>query len=294
MNFVDDVLVMTRRKGGIVSKSRLFVLAALFNAMPLWPQSYQGGVRGKVTDVTAGAVDVAKVTLTAESTGVSRATLSNAAGEFVFNAVDPATYRITIEAAGFKRFERSGVIVNTQEFLTLDLRLEIGAVTESVNVTEEVPLLETSNASTGQVVDRQKLVDLPNLGRNPFMMAKIAPNVVQAGDPRFNRMQDQSGSSQISIAGGPVRGNNYLLDGVPITNSTNLAIIIPSLEAVQQVKVQSNTYDAEMGRTGGGTFNTFLRSGTNEWHGSAFGYLRQTNWLANNSFSNRAGQPIPD
>ena len=90
-----------------MSKSRLFVLAALFNAMPLWPQSYQGGVRGKVTDITAGAVDVAKVTLTAESTGVSRATLSNAAGEFVFNAVDPATYRITIEAAGFKRFERS-------------------------------------------------------------------------------------------------------------------------------------------------------------------------------------------
>ncbi len=285
---------MTRRKGGIVSKSRLFVLAALFNAMPLWPQSYQGGVRGKVTDVTAGAVDVAKVTLTAESTGISRATLTNAAGEFVFNAVDPATYRITIEAAGFKRFERSGVIVNTQEFLTLDLRLEIGAVTESVNVTEDVPLLETSNASTGQVVDRQKLVDLPNLGRNPFMMAKIAPNVVQAGDPRFNRMQDQSGSSQISIAGGPVRGNNYLLDGVPITNSTNLAIIIPTIESVQEVKIQANTYDAEMGRTGGGVFNTFLKSGSNEYHGSLFGYLRETDWQANTFFNNRSGIDRPN
>jgi len=234
------------------------------------------------------------VTLTAESTGVSRASLSNAAGEFVFNAVDPATYRITIEAAGFKRFERAGVIVNTQEFLTLDLRLEIGAVTESVNVTEDVPLLETSNASTGQVVDRQKLVDLPNLGRNPFMMAKIAPNVVQAGDPRFNRMQDQSGSSQISIAGGPVRGNNYLLDGVPITDFNNRAVIIPSIEAVQEMKLQANTYDAEMGRTGGGVFNAFLKSGSNAVHGSILGYTRQSEWLANNFFNNRAGIARPD
>src|SRR5258708_3953270 len=278
-------------------KLRLSVLAALLSAIqiaPLQSQSYQGGIRGKVSDATGGAIDVAKVTLISASTGVSSATLSNTAGEFVFNAIDPATYRITVEAPGFKRFERAGVIVNTQEFLTLDLKMEIGSVSESVNVTEEVPTLETSNASMGQVVDRQKLVDLPNLGRNPFMMAKIAPNVVQAGDPRFNRMQDQSGSSQISIAGGPVRGNNYLLDGVPITNSTNLAIIIPTIESVQEVKIQANTYDAEMGRTGGGVFNTFLKSGSNVYHGSLFGYLRETDWQANTFFNNRSGIDRPN
>jgi hypothetical protein len=280
-----------------VSKSKLLVLLALLCATrinPLWSQSYQGGVRGKVSDATGGAIDIARVTLTGQATGVTRATLSNAGGEFVFNAVDPATYRITIEAAGFKRFERAGVIVSTQEFLTLDLKLEIGAVTESVNVTEEVPLLETSNASMGQVVDRQKLVDLPNLGRNPFMMAKIAPNIVQAGDPRFNRMQDQSGSSQISIAGGPVRGNSYLLDGVPITASSNVAIIIPTIESVQEVKIQSNTYDAEMGSTGGGVFNTFLKSGSNDFHGSLFGYMRETDWQANTFFNNRGGIARPN
>jgi hypothetical protein len=161
-------------------------------------------------------------------------------------------------------------------------------------VTEEVPVIETANASAGQLIDRQKLIDLPNLGRNPFMMAKIAQNVVAVGNPRFNRMQDQSGSSQISLAGGPVRGNNYLLDGIPITDSVNRAVIIPSLEAVQEVKVQANTYDAEMGRTGGGMFNTFLKSGTNELHGSAFGYMRETSWLANNFFNNRAGRAIPE
>jgi hypothetical protein len=107
-------------------------------------------------------------------------------------------------------------------------------------------------------------------------------------------MEDQSGSSQISIAGGPVRGNNYLLDGIPITDAANRAIIIPTLEAVQEVKVQSNTYDAEMARTGGGMFNTFLKSGANEYHGSLFGTMRQTSWAANNFFNNAAGIPLPE
>ena len=144
------------------------------------------------------------------------------------------------------------------------------------------------------MLDRQQLVDLPNLGRNPFMMSKLAQNVTPVGDPHYNRMQDQSGSSQISIAGGPVRGNNYLLDGIPITDAANRAIIIPTLEAVEQVKVQSNTYDAEMARTGGGMFNTYLKSGANDWHGSLFGTLRQTSWAANNFFNNAAGIALPE
>src|ERR1035441_4927564 len=107
-------------------------------------------------------------------------------------------------------------------------------------------------------------------------------------------MEDQSGSSQISIAGGPVRGNNYLIDGIPITDSNNRAIIIPSLEAVQEVKVQANTYDAEMARTGGGMFNTLMKSGTNAFHGSLYGHLRRTDWDANSFFNNAAGIPITD
>ena len=262
-------------------------------AMPLSAQSYQGGLRGSIADSGGAVVGMAKVTLIDESTSVLRATVTNEAGEYVFNAVEPAIYTVRAESPSFKRFERKGVTVATQQFLTINVMLEIGSVSETVNVTEEVPLMETANASNGQVIDRQKIIDLPNLGRNPFMMVKIAPNVVQAGDPRFNRMQDQSGSSQISIAGGPVRGNNYLLDGVPITASSNVAVIIPTLEAVQEIKVQANTYDAEMGRTGGGVFNTYLKSGSNEVHGSLFGYTRQTEWLANSFFNNSAGLPRP-
>jgi hypothetical protein len=278
----------------MMKKLTLSTLLLLAASSILQAQSYQGGIRGRVIDPGGGVLAVAKVTLIDEATSVQRATISNEAGEFVFNSVDPATYTVMVESPGFKKFDRRGVIIATQAFVTLDLKLEIGDVTESVNVTEEVPLMETANASNGQVVDRQKLVDLPNLGRNPFMMAKIAANVVQSGDPRFNRMQDQSGSSAISIAGGPVRGNNYLLDGVPITDSTNRAVIIPTTESVQEVKVQANTYDAEMGRTGGGMFNTYLKSGSNEFHGSLFGYTRQSEWLANNFFNNRSGVARPD
>src|SRR6202035_1410055 len=104
----------------------------------------------------------------------------------------------------------------------------VGDVTQTINVSEEAPLVETANASTGQVVDKQKLDDLPNMGRNPFYeTVKISQEVTPAGDPKFNRMEDQSGSSQISINGGPITGNNYTLDGIAITNSANQAVIVP-------------------------------------------------------------------
>jgi trimeric autotransporter adhesin len=275
-------------------KSHLALGALLLVSAPAWAQSFFGGIRGSVVDPGAGAVANAKVSLVDEANGTTRSTLSNSEGAYSFSQVVPATYTISVEAPGFKKTDRKHVIISTQEIVSLDLKLEVGAVSESVQVTEEVPLIEASNASQGQVLERQQLIDLPNLGRNPFMMSKLAQNVTPVGDPHYNRMEDQSGSSQISIAGGPVRGNNYLLDGIPITDAANRAIIIPTLEAVQEVKVQSNTYDAEMARTGGGMFNTYLKSGTNEYHGSLFGSMRQTSWAANNFFNNAAGIPLPD
>jgi hypothetical protein len=268
------------------------ILTAAAASTSLWAQSFQGGVRGTVSDAQSAAMAEVKVSLTNVGTGEVRIALTNSSGGYDFTSLVPATYAISAEHPGFKKFERKNIIIGTQEFLTVDLSLEVGSVSDSVLVTEEVPLVEASNASQGQVLDNQKLVDLPNLGRNPFMLSKLAANVIPVGNPAYNRMEDQSGSSSISIAGGPVRGNNYLLDGVPITDSANRAIIIPSLEAVQEVKVQANTYDAEMARTGGGMFNTLMKSGGNDFHGSAYGHLRRTSWDANNFFNNAGGLPI--
>ncbi|HEX4228818.1 MAG TPA: TonB-dependent receptor [Bryobacteraceae bacterium] len=261
-------------------------------AVVLQAQSIYGSVRGTVTDPNGGSVAGAKVTLTNEGTSETHATVTNSAGQYIFSQVVPGNYTISGESAGFKKFERKGVTVATQQEETADLKLEIGAVTESVQVTEAAPLVDTSNASQGQVMNNQQVTDLPNMGRNPFLLSKLVNTVIPVGNPAYNRMEDQSGSSQISIAGGPVRGNNYLLDGIPITDADNRAIIIPSLEVVQEVNVQANTYDAEMARTGGGMFNTLMKSGTNEYHGSAYGHIRRTGMDANSFFNNAAGVPI--
>lgn len=270
----------------------VFVLMlAAISAPGIFAQSFQGGVRGTVSDSTGAGVDLAKVTLTDDGTGISRSTVTGAGGEYNFAAINPATYTISVEKPGFKMFEKKGVAVGTQEFLSVDVALVVGEMTQSVNVEAEVPLVETTTGSTGQTIDAQKIADLPNMGRNPFYGGvKISQNVTPGGNPQFNRMEDQSGSSQISVAGGPVRGNNYLLDGIAITDSTNRAVIIPTVESVQELKVQANTYDAEVGRTGGGTFNLFLKSGTNDYHAAAFGYTWFQPWLANTYFGNAAGR----
>ena len=268
----------------------LFVLGLAVGLAPA--QTFQGGVRGTLTDPSGAVIADAILTITDQATGVSRSTLSGNGGEYAFAALNPATYTIVVKRPGFKQLEQKGVAVGTQEYLIVDLELTVGEVTQSVNVeAADMALLETGNASTGQTIDTQKLADLPNMGRNPFYEGvKISQNVTPGGNPQFNRMEDQSGSSQISIAGGPVRGNNYLLDGISITDSTNRAVIIPTIESVQELKLQANTYDAEVGRTGGGTFNLYLKSGTNNYHAAAFGYSWLQPWLANTYFGNAAGR----
>jgi hypothetical protein len=285
---------MLQKLNSTAARVAPFLALLTLTNIGVWAQSTQGGVHGAVTDPSGAAVPNVKVALTNTGTNEVRSAITNSAGFYDFSNVVPATYSLVAESPSFKKFERTNVIVGTQEFVALDVRLEVGNVSESVLVTEQMPLVESSNASQGQVLDNQKLTELPNLGRNPFMMSRLSQNVVQVGPPAYNRMEDQSGSSMISIAGGPVRGNNYLLDGIPITDSNNRAIIIPTLESVQEVKIQSNTYDAEMARTGGGMFNTLMKSGTNEYHGSAYGHLRRTDWDANNFFSNAAGIPIAE
>lgn len=267
----------------------LLLLFLSFTAPQLRAQSYYGSLRGQVTDAQSASVAGAIATLTNEATHITRKAASNSAGEYVFASLDPGTYTLSISASGFKKLDRKGITISTQQTLTLDAKLEVGTATQSIEVTSSDPLIDTSTASNGQVFDTQKLNDLPNLGRNPFLFSKLDNNVTPVGDPRFNRFQDQSGSSQISIAGGPINGNNYEIDGVPITDFFNRAVIIPSLDSVQEVKVQSTTYDAEMGRTGGGVFNTLLKSGTNTLHGNLYGETRQTGWAANTWFNDHKG-----
>ncbi len=166
--------------------------------------------------------------------------------------------------------------------------MEVGAIEENITVTGQSPIIETSNASQGTVLDSQALNTLPSPGRAAFLIGASVPTVVPSGDAQFNRQQDQTNASLLSLGGGTRRGNNYTLDGVPVTDLTNRAVANPTIESLDDVKVQVHTYDAEMGRTGGGVFNTTLKSGTNRFRGTAFFQTRPVWGAANNYFSQKA------
>ncbi len=269
----------------------VLVMLALAGSPAALAQSNYGAVRGIVTDPGGAALAKATVTLTNTANKIPRTTVTNAAGEYVFSAVEPAKYDVAATLPGFKTEIEVGVIVDSGNTIPLDLKLQVGAATESVDVTATEALVNNGTSYNGQLIDSQKLETLPNPGRNPFLFSKLDNNVTPVGDPRFVRFQDQSGSSTISIAGAPLSSNNYSIDGVPITDFSNRAVIIPSIEATEEVKVQANTYDAEIGRTSGGMFNTTLKSGSSRLHGVLQGETRQTNWGANLFFNNQNGLP---
>ena len=272
-------------------KSLLLVVSALLlfgGATDAMSQQFTGSMRGTVSDAQ-GVIPGVAVTLTNEGTTVARETITNPVGEYAFPAVTPGTYSVRTSLPGYKTYEQRGITVGSATALTIDLLLEVGTVEEEITVTADAPLIETSTASVGDTLDREMLETLPAPGRNAFLVAVTIPTVNPVGDPQFNRQQDQSNASRISLGGGAIRNNNYLLDGVPITELNNRAVLNPTIEALSDVKVQIHTYDAEMGRTGGGVFNTTGRVGTNEFHGSGFYQTRPVWGQSMNFFTGLAG-----
>ena len=186
---------------------------------------------------------------------------------------------------GFRTF-KDHTTVDLGLTATVDAVLPVGSTTDTVEVTTADSLVDTASANGGQLFHEQQLQELPNLGRNPFVFDKLDTNVTPVGDPRYVRVEDQSGSSAISVAGASIGSNNYIVDGIPTSTSNGAVKFIPSVATVSDAKVQANTYDAEGGRTGGGAFNTSMRSGSNTYHGVLYGMTRQTDWSAN-SWANK-------
>jgi hypothetical protein len=261
-------------------------LLVLAGTAALHAQQFTGGVRGAVRDAN-GVIPGVSVTLTNEGTNIARDVVTNDVGQFNFPVVPPGTYTLKAQISGYKHYESRGLNVGTQQFITIDAVLEVGAIEESVTVTGQSPLIDTSTASAGGVLNRETLESLPAPGRNAFLIGVTVPTVMPVGDPQFNRQQDQTNASRVSLGGGGIRANNYLLDGVPISELRGRAVLNPTMEAVEEVKVQLHTYDADMGRTGGGVFNVTARSGTNNFHGSGF-YQTRPVWGQSENFFNAA------
>jgi hypothetical protein len=271
----------------------LGALLAVISPGFAFAQGFQGGLRGSIKD-SGGVVPGVEVTLTNESTNVGRSTTTNDRGEYVFTAIDPGTYKLKASLQGYKTIEQGAIRIGTQQFLTMDLTMEVGRLEENITVTGAAPIIETSNASQGTVLDAASLQSLPSPGRAAFMIGTTVPTVVPTGDTQFNRQQDQTNASLLSLGGGTRRGNSYTLDGVPITDMRNRAVANPTIEALEDMKVQVHTYDAEMGATGGGVFNTTLRSGTNVFRGTGFYQTRPISLSKNNFFSDKAGLAKPN
>jgi hypothetical protein len=274
-NLLQQISLYGLRRASLLLSCALVVAGTL--TAVAYGQSYQGGLRGAIRDSAGAVIAGAQLTLTNSETNVTRTTLTNSDGEYSFANVLPGTYVLTVTQTGFKKSEHREVRIGTQSFITLDVTLEVGSAVEEVSISGGAPILENSNASVSSMLDNKTLDTLPTAGRNPFFLSITTPNVIPSGDPQFVRQQDQTNSSLLSLGGGPRRGNNYLIEGVSITDMRNRAVVIPSIEAVEEVKVQVSTYDAEIGRTGGGIFNTTFKTGSNNWHGSAL-YQNRPAW----------------
>lgn len=255
-------------------------------------QTYQGSIRGAIRDAQ-GVIPGAEVTLINDETNATRSAMSNEVGEYAFASVLPGNYTVRVALAGFKTEERKGFRIGTQQSVVLDFLLQVGAISEQITVTGETPLVERASATQAASLDSDALKNLPIFGRNTFFAAISTPGVIQTGDPQFVRYQDQSGSSLLSLGGGPRRGNGYLIDGVPITDFTNRPTIAPSMEAVEELRVQTKTYEADMGHAAGGVFNTTARSGSNTWHGSAVLVSKPGATTGTLFFAKRAGLTNP-
>jgi hypothetical protein len=266
---------------------RVLLVLGCLAALPLSGQEFRATVTGAVTDAQGAVIPNARVEVRNLETNVVVNTVTNDAGSYVAPFVQPGRYTVAVEAQGFKRALREAVELRVGDRLRIDFQLEVGGVTEQVTVTAAAELLETSTASKGQVIDAAKVRDLPLLGRNPFLLAAISAGVqyTPTRQSRSNRPFDN---------GGRTFTNEFLLDGVPDTNTettgpTNLSFV-PSPDATEEFKVQTNNYDAQYGRTGGGVVNVSLKSGTNQLHGSLYHYFRNDKLNANAFESNLNNQ----
>jgi hypothetical protein len=263
----------------------------LFGANSTFAQFDTGAVLGTVTDASGAAVSGATVTLANEGTNVSVTFTTGADGAFKFTPVRIGSYKVTVTLQGFQTAVQRDVTVNVGQSVVVDVALKPGSVSETVEVTSTVPVLQSQDASVGQVVDSRQVNNLPLNGRNFTFLAQIVAGVnTPQEDGRGN-----AASGAFSANGLRSSQNNYLLDGldnnsntVDFLNGTNF-IILPPIDAIEEFKVQTTGFNAEFGRSGAAILNATIKSGTNNFHGALWEFLRNDKFDAADFFENANG-----
>jgi len=257
-------------------------------------QEFRGSITGTVTDQQGAAIASAGIEARSLDTNTIQKTTTNASGLYVIPYLSGGRYSVSASAAGFKQDVRSSVELRVGDRMQTDFSMQVGVTSEKVTVTGETPLLSTSDATEGQVIDSKTIGEMPLLGRNPVMLTLLSTGILWANPQPSGseRPWDNNGMENFNINGSQGLTNQFLLDGIPNTNventgPANLSLVL-SPDATSEFKVQTNSYDAEYGRTGGGTVSITLKSGTNALHGAAYDYERNTIFNAN-IFQNNAG-----
>ncbi len=264
--------------------TKLIVLSLMATGIAF---AQQAQITGRVTDPSGAVVPDVKITVTETATSVTRDTTTNSLGYYTVGLLTPGNYKIAAEKSGFRTREQTGIVLEVDQHATLDFTMEVGQLTQTVSVEGAAPLVDSTEASVGQVITNTQVVEMPLNGRNYVNLGLLSGGTVEpiatSRDQGFS-----SGAQRLSA-------NNFLLDGVD-NNSYDLAdagrmagMVAPSVDAIQEFKVQTNSYSAEYGRGTGATVNVTIKSGTNEIHGAAFEFLRNDQLDARNLFASHTG-----
>ena len=275
----------------------LLGLAALhsFSALVVAQQVTADAV-GRVTDPTGAVVQKAKVAIINDGTHEIRKTVTNEQGDYSFNLLQIGSYKVRVEAVGFKTTEVPVFPLQVGERHRIDVQMTVGEQSEEVTVTTEAPALETDSASVGQTLESQAVQDLPTQGRNLYSLVQLAPGASAgpaSGVSSGQRPDDRRQASEVSANGQSDSRNNNLLDGMDNNSRVgNIIIVRPSIDAVQELSVLTSSYPAEAGNVAGAVVNMLTKSGANDFHGTAYEYLRNDMFDGRDYFS--AGTPKPE
>jgi Carboxypeptidase regulatory-like domain len=294
---------MERRRAASAATVSPLVALCLALVMALAPaiaaaQAVTGTILGTVTDSTGAVVAGASVTLTHTGTGNARTVVTDTRGEYAAPSLPTGVYTVSAELSGFRTVALSNIEVGVDQRVRIDMKLEVGTMTETVTIEAASPLVSTQTSELGTTIGEEAIETLPLNGRNFVSLTRGVPGVLR-GIPGANI--DGAGSlawrasAAFSANGQRPRDNNYMLDGVD-NNETWLqtVVIFPSVDALDEFKLQTSTYSAEFGRSLGGVVNIQIKSGANALKGSVFEFHRNDAFDANNFFNNRAGRPKPD
>jgi hypothetical protein len=276
-------------KQHLIYRAALFCVCLLAFVTSALAQTAQ--VTGRISDSSGAVIPDAQITITNQSAGLVRSSVSNGEGYFTIPQLPPATYRIEVKKDGFKPVVRPDVVLNVEQVARLDFTLEAGAVSDTVTITSDAPIMNTETSSVGQVVDNKTVVTLPLNGRNYSQLAVLAPG---ATPNPGSRTEDG-----FSLNGNRLFQNSFQIDGADNNNyifgtDTNTTQAVrPSVDAIQEFKVETANYSAEYGRAAGGVISVAIKSGTNQFHGSAFEFLRNDALDATDFFANRTGLRKP-